>query len=349
MKELKEPWLHWHSVAQAIPRENFPRDHPIHGAAEDALFNGCESAHLLQTIIEPAVRRWTNARMKRVLNSPEIEDPTALIRQVLTATTVNIISARQRSRSSESQIEIPLTLFADTDTLLSFLPDMHLDIISSPRPLYEEALARLKISLRDTKQSFDRSDDAYFAWAVPERAFEDIVVVQTLVRVGILSEQFATALLMIDLSNPIDSSRRAGLMRHVPASPVAAKGPDGLQARILQSICASASEEEADELAIMGFMKVPESQWQAAAARRLANFFDAVRARAKTLEGVIEYLKLADWRRRSFRRNRKLAEFNLTLPFSKVADDAPGVELMEDGVVRELTAAAIQVCVAKKE
>ena len=60
---------------------------------------------------------------------------------------------------------------------------------------------------------------------------------------------------------------------------------------------------------------------------------EAVVARIGTLEAATDYLRLADWRRRSFRRNRDLAEFDLSLPFSSVADDAPGVELTANGLV----------------
>ena len=85
MKERKEPWLHWHSISQDIPRQNFPPGHPINRASEDAFVNQCQSAHLLQTqIVEPAVRRWTDARLRRVLGSSGIADPGALMRQVLT-------------------------------------------------------------------------------------------------------------------------------------------------------------------------------------------------------------------------------------------------------------------------
>jgi hypothetical protein len=336
MKERKEPWLHWHSISQDIPRQNFPPGHPINRASEDAFVNQCQSAHLLQTqIVEPAVQRWTDARLRRVLGSSGIADPGALMRQVLTATSVNIVSARQRSRSAESDIEIPLTLLVDAETLLKFLPDAPLKIVRVPRPLYEQAISTLQISLRDTQQGFQQAGDAFFAWAVPERAFEDIVVVEALVRRGVLSARFATALLMIDFTNPIDSARRAALMKHVPSVTVQATGTGGLQAKMLQSIeaAAGATGTNSEEAEIVRFMALREGDWQAEAERRVTALVDAVEARAKTRDGAIDYLRLADSRRRAFRRNRHLAEFDLSLPFSSVADGAPAVELLPDGTV----------------
>jgi hypothetical protein len=337
MKELKEPWLHWNSVTQEIPRENFPAQHPISLPSETAFFERRESAHILQKqIVEPSVRKWTDARFSRVLAPASgIVDPVALMRQVVTATSVNIASARQRSRSSESVIRVPSTMFADTDTLVDvLLPDIDTPPVAIDRPLYEQAIATMQVSLRDTRQGFTRAGDAFFAWPVPERAFEDIVVVEALLRNNILSAQFVTALLMIDFSNPIDSARRAALLRHVPAGPVPPRGPAGLQHGMLQSIAATAANGGAsDEADIMRFMQLADGAWQADAGRRISALFDAVRRRAATPSGVADYLRLADWRRRSFRRKRRLAEFDLTLPFSSIADDAAPVALAPDGRV----------------
>jgi hypothetical protein len=337
MKERKEPWLHWNSVSQEIPRENFPAQHPINRPSENTLFSTSQSAHLLQTqIVEPAVRRWTDARLRRVLAPAGITDPRALMRQVLTATSVNIVSARERGQSTEPFIRIPSTMFADTDTLVDILlPDTSIAVVKVPRPIYAQAIATLKISLRDTQQGFEQAGDAFFAWPVPERAFEDIVIVDGLVQHGVLSVQFASALLMCDFSNPIDSGRRAALLNHVPTATVDAIGANGLQARMLQSIEAAAAAKGAgsDEAEIVRFMGLSEGQWQADAEQRITGLINAVIARAATLEGVSDYLRLADWRRRSFRRNRDLSEFDLSLPFSSVAGDAPGVELTPDGRV----------------
>jgi hypothetical protein len=337
MKELKEPWLHWNSVTQEIPRENFSAQHPINLPTEAAFFQRRESAHILQKqIVEPSVRRWTDARFRRVFEPPAgIADPPALMRQVLTATSVNIASAKQRSRSTEPVIRVPSTMFADTDTLVDILlADITTPPVAIDRPLYEQAIAAMRLSLRDTRQDFTRAGDAFFAWPVPERAFEDIVVVDALLRNNILSAHFVTALLMIDFSNPIDSARRAALMRHVPADPTPPKGPGGLEHKMLQSIAATAANADiSDEAEIMRFMQLADGAWQADAGQRISALFDAVRTRATTPAGVLDYLRLADWRRRSFRRKRRLAEFDLTLPFSSVSDDAKSVALTPHGRV----------------
>ena len=93
MKELKQPWVHWNSVTREIPRENFPAQHPISLPSETAFFERRESVHILQKqIVEPSVRKWTDARFSRVLApASDIADPVALIGQALTATSVNIV------------------------------------------------------------------------------------------------------------------------------------------------------------------------------------------------------------------------------------------------------------------
>ena len=80
-------------------------------------------------------------------------------------------------------------------------------------------------------------------------------------------------------------------------------------------------------------MQLADGAWQADAGQRISALFDAVRTRATTPAGVLDYLRLADWRRRSFRRKRRLAELDLTLPFSSVSDDAKSVALTPHGRV----------------
>jgi hypothetical protein len=124
-------------------------------------------------------------------------------------------------------------------------------------------------------------------------------------------------------------------MKHVPSVTVQATGTGGLQAKMLQSIeaAAGATGTNSEEAEIVRFMALREGDWQAEAERRVTALVDAVEARAKTRDGAIDYLRLADSRRRAFRRNRHLAEFDLSLPFSSVADGAPAVELLPDGTV----------------
>ena len=66
----------------------------------------------------------------------------------------------------------------------------------------------------------------------------------------------------------------------------------------------------------------------------LDTFVAKAGTRARTPEGVLDFMRLADWRRRAFRR-RGIAEFGLSLPFSNIRDSAPALELTEDARVVE--------------
>jgi hypothetical protein len=224
MKELRLPWLNWNSVAQEIPLESFPLDHPVR---TDPPFAARQSADILERrVVRPAVQRWTRARLDRTFaESGGIAAPRELVQHLLTTTTVNIASSEERSRGSKPEFGLPPTFFLDVETIVN---QLGLEItglgqaFQVRRPFYERALVAVGVALKDSDSGFRQDGDAFFAWPVPERAFEDCVVVAELVRRGVLSAGLALALLMVDPWNPIDSPQRARLIAYVPASRTAA-------------------------------------------------------------------------------------------------------------------------------
>ena len=58
--------------------------------------------------------------------------------------------------------------------------------------------------------------DTHFCFLVPERAFEDQVVLREAIEMGLVSKRLAACLLMVDPWNPIFSDRRRALLAHVP-------------------------------------------------------------------------------------------------------------------------------------
>jgi len=77
-----------------------------------------------------------------------------------------------------------------------------------------------------------------------------------------------------------------------------------------------------------------EPELRAAFEQRIEQYFQVLAAKASTDEGFDGFVRLADSRRREFRR-RPLAEFGLTLPTTNIPKDAPFLEMSEDGTVRE--------------
>jgi hypothetical protein len=335
MKELRLPWLHWNSTAQEIPLESFPPDHPVR---TDPLFAARESADILETrVVRPAIRRWTRVRLDRLLAEVGgVAAPRQLLKHLLTTTSVNIVTSEERGRGEKTEFALPPTFFFDVETIVN---QLQLEIVGIGQAFqirradYENALVSLGVALRHGS-GFEQKGDAFFAWPVPDRALEDCVVVGELVRRGVLSARFALALLMVDAWNPIDSPRRARLLQYVPEGSTA---PDLIEPATEQAIRAAAAGRgpDAPESIAAGYLALDANGLQARAASQIDAFIGKVAASLRTPDGVVDLMRLADSRRRAFRQRRIGQEFNLSLPFSNIAEDAPALELTESAQVLE--------------
>jgi hypothetical protein len=181
-----------------------------------------------------------------------------------------------------------------------------------------------------------RKGDTFFAFLVPEPAFEDLDVLSQLLRRKILTPRFAACLLMVDFPNPVFSTRRQRLMRYVPGRSRLTDGGSNLPSAMVAAIEEAMSDPPpgSPEGEFLAGWRLPETGWKAAFERRIERYFEALRARANTEEGFDGWVRLADSRRRQFR-GRPLAEFGLTLPTTNIPKDAPFLEMNEDGTVRE--------------
>jgi hypothetical protein len=335
MKELRLPWLHWNSTAQEIPLESFPPNHPVR---TDPLFAARESADILERrVVRPAIQRWTRARLDRVLGEPGgVAAPRELLRHLLATTSVNIVTSEERSRGSKPEFGLPATFFFDVESIVNQLA---LEIsglgqaFQVRRPDYEIAVGALGLALKHSATGFEQNGDAFFAWPVPERAFEDCVVVSELTRRGILSPGFALALLMVDAWNPIDSAARASLLNYVPEGRTPA---DQIESETRKNISNATAglPPEAPECIAADYLTLDEIAMRARAAAELDAFVAKVRTRLTTSQGVLDFMRLADWRRRAFRK-RRIAEFDLSLPFSNINENAPPLAMTKDGEVVE--------------
>jgi len=73
--------------------------------------------------------------------------------------------------------------------------------------------------INDTRMKVGtRPGDAHFAWLVPEAGNIDVDMVDQLLKRGVVTPQFAAAVLAIDLENPILSADRKALKQFVPKS-----------------------------------------------------------------------------------------------------------------------------------
>lgn len=322
LKELKAPWLHWHSMAQSIPDTHFPANWAVGGAQIAAMRRGADE---LEKIVRQGIDRWTRVRTARVeVAGNRIEQPRWFLRQLLTATSANIASAPEPFLgAADAKLHVPLNLFFDRDALLDVI-GLEVDIEGPPvvtRDRYAAAVARAGLRLQ--AGPFRQDGDAFFAWSVPERAFEDQNVLDHVLRQNWISPRVMAAFLMVDFTNPVESPARAALLDLMPTAPLDVAA---LEAQMIAAVPPAASPELHANLALA------EGVWQTTYAQAIARYMARVQVRLDTDEGLDDILRLADSRRRSFRR-RTLAEFDLTLPWTDTPKDAPLLSINPAAIV----------------
>lgn len=331
MKELELPWLHWHSMAQTITPEVLPPGDPLRN---EPLFLSRAGAERLEAIVKNNVSQWTQSRLSReVKQDGSIERPDWLMRQILETSAPTIASSPQTYAGDEdAPISIPLTFFLDKVGLLDVAA---LDLNPSfavERGRYQEMAGQIGLAVRDTRSNppVRIEGDTFFAWPVPEPGIEDLALLKALVRKGVLSKRFVAALLMVDFPNPVGSPRRARFMQYVPAG--AGAGTESIEAQMLRTLEAAEWPDASPELELLENARLSDAQWPAEYAQRLRGYFEAVEARLATEEGLRDFMLLADSRRREFRR-RPIAEFDMTLPWVDVGQEAALLEMTQDARV----------------
>jgi hypothetical protein len=301
MKELRFPWLHWHSKAAPVLPSVLPQEPPFAGhpwVTGDSPQGAdvCEVA-----VAKPGVERWARHRFDRMLaDGGRVEDPARILRQVLGTPSVNIVSSHTESRDTAPgrPVDLPQTFFVDSEGLTEVLGLRPPPPFSVDGGVYRAALVTAGARVTDG-EGFVQPGDTHFAFAVPERAFEDQVVLRESVRVGLLTRRLAACLLMTDFPNPVFSERRAALLAHVPPTATVAHGDFSRQLADRITAAAPATPEGS-----------PEREFAARWARgddlssfddELDAYYAAVGARLRTQDGFDACVRLAESRRASVR------------------------------------------------
>lgn len=174
-----------------------------------------------------------------------------------------------------------------------------------------------------------------FCFTVPGRAFEDGLAVTALLQAGAISPRLVAALLMVDFPNPVVSPVRAALLSLIPSS--AAVGSSSTLEKAIVAKATKAGVGTAPGAAAQLFLanwNLGPDGWRDAFGARVQAFVDRVAAMLATDDGADAIFRLAESRRREFRK-RPLAEFGLTLPqATAIPESTPPLEITETGTVR---------------
>ena len=338
MKELRAPWSNWHSMRASI-QENVLS--PTDTLRNEPLFVNRVSAHELETsVVKPGIDRWTRARLAKAISADgsSISDVRYFFRQILDTTTFNLASSDMESAqvTDTSSLTLPNTFFLNVDALLDNVglePDI--SPVKIPGRFYLEALRRYEFVLTDG--TFRQPGDTFFAFLVPEPAFEDINVLALLLERKVITPRFAACLLMIDFQNPISSARRKKLMTYVPATARALSADNSSDDIAHQFVAAVEAVEaslsgESPEREFLENWRLPADTWKQTFEKRIEDYFSKLQQIANTEAAVDAWMRLAESRRREFRR-RPLAEFRLTTPTVNIPADSPALSMRVDGTV----------------
>jgi hypothetical protein len=336
MKELKQPWMNWQSQnATILLDENDP-------LRQDILYQNLSGAESLEGIVRDGIARWTTARLKHAMTAEgQIKHVDWLLRQLCTTTTVNLASSTTASAMAvaDPSVELspPLGFWFNNNGLIDGLNIPLRDDFTPPvvtAKLYADCLVHYDFAL--VQGEFTQKGDTFFAFVVPEAAFEDIDVVNQMVSHEILTAHFAASVLMVDFPNPVFSEARAKLLQYVPAEAKLDTAGGGLSQQIADAIITSAASQQAGtpEAEFRANWELADSDWQNSFAARIEDYMSAVSTRIATAQGFDDYVRLAESRRREFKAMR-LNEFSLTLPVTNISRQAPLLQMQPDGTVRE--------------
>lgn len=314
MKELRLPWVHWHSFEVDIFEDAFPkgdarRKHPWFTKKLGA--ETCETA-----VVMPSITRWTAARFDQGIGANgNVADPARVVEQIVTSPTVNLASSSRES-SGVDPVDLPPGFFIDFDAFGRVgLPGPPPLVVS--RAIYKQSLKTFAFKLSDG-QGFTQSGDTHFAFVVPERAFEDTETLGQAIDRGLITKRLAAALLMVDFPNPVFSARRSGLLKHAPATATITNAKSNYSEDFAQAIIAASASTPAGS---------PEKEFadrwkkaaklQGALGDELEKYYDALKQKLKTQVGFDDFVRLAESHRNRVR-DTPLSEFPLLFPVTNI-------------------------------
>ncbi|MGH2840048.1 MAG: hypothetical protein ACRDKY_04395, partial [Solirubrobacteraceae bacterium] len=324
MKELRRPWINWHSVVGLIFDTIFAPDDELR---RHPWFAGKQGADIFETTVaRPSIRRWTKARFE-----VRAEPARRVLRQIVESATVNLISSQNESRfalSAGDPVRLPQTFFVDSEALTEVLDLPAPPGIAVAGDIYAATLERFEFRLRGSG-GYVRPGDTRFAFVVPERAFEDRVALEEALKSGLVSERLAACLLMVDFPNPVFSARRASLLAH------AADVPDGEFSQATADAILAAAEAGPEGSAEREFAARWEAgeDWRDAFGAVLSAYYETLRPHATTQAGFDDYTRLAQSRRA---RVRDMPIFENPLLFAECNLPAQQLEMRPDGTVGEV-------------
>lgn len=334
MKELKRPWVHWESQSATIPREVFENEGELDS---EPLFQEITGAQILEQQIISGVRQVTKNRIKRDLADNENTLMPTYTRQIVNSTTVNLVSSFTKFGELIHQpMILPASFFLNIDVIseLVLQIDFMADVIPSSNisidgTLYLKAIVALNMSVESHDMAISIQGDTHFPFVVPERAFEDNVIINEFAQQNIFSPRLLLCIIMVDFHNPIISNLRASLENYFPPSLTIRNADTEFIEAIEESV--NSTMPGSAEFEFLRYFNDPSLL--STIQKELALFFNGLQSTVATQLGVERLLILAEHRRGFFKATGGLSEFSSTLSELGMNIDLSSVSIERDGTI----------------
>ncbi|KAF3927116.1 hypothetical protein AA313_de0208487 [Arthrobotrys entomopaga] len=364
MKEMEEPWLHWHSTTFSL---DLPDDHPL---SKDPLFRHPDSgiwhfthANHMAHLVRTGTERWFQKRLSidlgpRRQRFEEAQRVNQWISHICLNTTIEIAASKsllQSNSDSDSSFSVPSGFFFNIEALQigidGLVGRLGLECYN-PLGKYTEAAENFGLWIIEEFKSKDGEEDILafkgegsVPWIVAVPSGEDVTGISQVVAANLLPKNVVTAILLIDFWNPLFSARRAQIMKYIPSTVRHVKpgtddaydlGVDLIEVVRKRIIAQQLGGESPESELIRNYDEIAKDpSW---AAQRLVQYIGKVKEHIKSPNGVLDYVKVAETRRRMVRPPRRtgkpphpLAEFDMSLPYATEMDK----KFQENWVMRE--------------
>ena len=197
--------------------------------------------------------------------------------------------------------------------------------------------------------------EGLFPFNILQSSFEDsqgVGLMQRLMKrpdkslVSLFSAATFYAIMMVDFWDPIYSWRRGVLMQYVPQQTTFDSNAYDLEtvfiANVKVSSYAQSQAADSPEVQFLNLLGVDLATHQ----QNIANYLAAVRKNIRTAKGFLDYMTLAESRRRIYR-PLPLDEFGFTLPYAmSMAWDAPWYEMTSAALIQPMPSRGIDFITA---
>ncbi len=245
MKELDAPWMHWEGRAttpgvQEMLAKYDALGSRTHGKVTDFRPAGQE----LEEAIVAGNRAWMKTRIEHQRQHAPLR---RLLRPLFCDEEINLRTAAQSpspptaTTGEDGAFELPVAGFlaarrlAGPDTIAVAIADYHAAIVAAGQ--------RVQTFCDKPMRTDDGATivDTAFDFAYPHRASIDNQAVDALVESGVVDEAFVRAVLAVDLTRPVFSEARCGLLELVPELPEPQRTPAAIREAMLAAIEGSQS------------------------------------------------------------------------------------------------------------